>query len=266
MRITTNSAGLSGAKPTSMLTMPLLRSSCVVVSRVALDVERLVRRAALERALAEQAEHEGVEVEADLGPERLVVRLEHDPLGAAVQRLLEEQREPADRDVLPLRAEVVEAVHRARAPVDDARSGTCAEQLTACLLSTPFSASVRSTSRSTMPRMSASMPAGAFQTPRVASMRAISPAMRAGRTDDPPAGRRRCRRRAGRRRRCSASRPSSAASVMSVVLFTTSGRPFLTHAAGGIDQQERPALRGVDAGRAPERLLHRRLARRRRPG
>src|SRR5215213_5406817 len=63
---------------------------------VALDVESLVRRAALERPLAEEVHHEGVEVEPDLGPQRLVVRLEDDPLRAAEQRLFEEEREAAD--------------------------------------------------------------------------------------------------------------------------------------------------------------------------
>ena len=52
--MTTNSAGLSGAKPTTMLTMPQVD---VVLGRrllVALDEVRLARRRALERALAEQ--------------------------------------------------------------------------------------------------------------------------------------------------------------------------------------------------------------------
>ena len=55
MPITTNSAGLSGANPTMMLTMPRSMSYCVVVSAVAADEVRLPRRRALERALPEQA-------------------------------------------------------------------------------------------------------------------------------------------------------------------------------------------------------------------
>ena len=79
----TNSAGLSGAKPTRMLTTPRLMSSWVVVSLVALHEVGFLRRRALEGALPEEALHEGAEVEPDLGPERLVVRLENHPLGAA---------------------------------------------------------------------------------------------------------------------------------------------------------------------------------------
>ena len=84
---------------------------------VALHVEGFVGRGALEGALAEEAVHEGADVEPDVGPERLVVRLKHDPLGAAIERLLEEQGQPPDRDVFPFRADVVRAVHGARAPV-----------------------------------------------------------------------------------------------------------------------------------------------------
>ena len=116
----TNSAGLSGAKPTQMLTMPRLRSFWRGGLAVALDEVGVARRLPLEGALPEQVVHEGADVEADLRPERLVVGLEHHPLQAAVQALLDEQREPADRDVLVLAAEVVVAVHRPRAPVDDA--------------------------------------------------------------------------------------------------------------------------------------------------
>src|SRR6185295_20253399 len=61
---------------------------------VALDEVRILRRRALERALAEHSLHERADIEPHLGPERLVVRLEHDPLRAAVEALLEKQREP----------------------------------------------------------------------------------------------------------------------------------------------------------------------------
>src|SRR6476646_3843321 len=39
----------------------------------------------LERPLAEEAVHEDADVQADLGPERLVIRLEDDPLEALEQ-------------------------------------------------------------------------------------------------------------------------------------------------------------------------------------
>ena len=113
--MTTNSAGFSGAKPTTMLTTQV----DVVLGRrlaVALDEVGVARRRPLERALAEQVLHEGADVQPDLRPERLVVRLEHDPLGAAVQALLEEQGEPPDRDVLVLVRLDVGAAQRPRAP------------------------------------------------------------------------------------------------------------------------------------------------------
>src|SRR5215210_6776475 len=90
---------------------------------VALDEVRLARARPLERALAEQRLHEGAHVEPDLRPERLVVPLEDDPLGAAVQALLDEEREPPDRHVLPLRGELVGADERPRAPDDGAEDG-----------------------------------------------------------------------------------------------------------------------------------------------
>src|SRR5207253_10655066 len=54
---------------------------------VALDEVGFLRRTTLERALAEQPLHEGADVQADLRPQRFVVRLEHDPLRAAVEAL-----------------------------------------------------------------------------------------------------------------------------------------------------------------------------------
>src|SRR5262252_3669541 len=61
----------------------------------ALDEVRILRRRALERALLEQRLHERADVQADLRPQRLVVRLEYHPLRAAEQALLDEQRQPA---------------------------------------------------------------------------------------------------------------------------------------------------------------------------
>ena len=106
--------------------MPRLRSSGRGGLGVALHEEGLVRRRALERALAEEAHHEGADVQADLRPQRLVVRLEHDPLGAAEERLLEEQREAADRDVLPLRAGRRRRRRACARPRRRCRAGRCA--------------------------------------------------------------------------------------------------------------------------------------------
>src|ERR1043166_9080631 len=83
---------------------------------VALDEVGVARRRALERPLAEEAVHERAEVQADLRPERLVVRLEDHPLRAAVETLFEIERQAADRNVLPLRGQAVVALQRARAP------------------------------------------------------------------------------------------------------------------------------------------------------
>src|SRR5215211_4939143 len=74
---------------------------------VAFDEVRVPWRAALERALAEQVLHERAEIQAQLRPERLVVRLEDGPLAAAVEAFLDEQREPPHGHVLPLRGEPV---------------------------------------------------------------------------------------------------------------------------------------------------------------
>ena len=118
--MTTNSAGLSGAKPTRMLTMPQVD---VVLRRgllVALDEVRLARRRALEGALAEQRLHERADVEPDLGPERLVVRLEHRPLGAAVQRSPRGRARAGAPGCTSTRRPDVGAVERARAPGDGA--------------------------------------------------------------------------------------------------------------------------------------------------
>src|SRR5262249_20483142 len=91
----------------------------VVLSRrlgVALDEVGVLRRRALEGALPEEVVHEGADVQADLRPERLVVRLEDDPLRAAEKALLDVQSGAPDRDVLPLRGEPVVALPRPRAP------------------------------------------------------------------------------------------------------------------------------------------------------
>ena len=62
--------------------------------------------------------HEGADIEPDLRPQRLVVGFEHDPLGAAIETFLDEERRPAHRHVLPVGGERIGAVERARAPAD----------------------------------------------------------------------------------------------------------------------------------------------------
>src|SRR5262249_12540730 len=87
---------------------------------VALDEVRFARGSALEGALLEQTLHKGAEVEADLGPQRFVVRLKDNPLSAAEKALLEEEGEAADGNVLPLGGERVGGTQGAGAPDDAA--------------------------------------------------------------------------------------------------------------------------------------------------
>ena len=149
--------------------MPRSMSSCVVVSRVALHEVGLARRRALERALAEQVVHERADVEPDLRPQRLVVGLEHHPLRAAVEALLDEQREAPHRQVLPLATPARRRRRSVRAPQTTwPDAGNVRRQLTPSGLSRPFSASVSvHRASSGTPTSVASRPAGAFQTPRV---------------------------------------------------------------------------------------------------
>src|SRR6185295_2016874 len=79
---------------------------------VAADEERLLGLVAQQRAVAPQGEQEVLDGAADVVPQAAVVGLEHRPLGAAVDRVLEIQEEPDDVDVLPLRI----GAHGARPP------------------------------------------------------------------------------------------------------------------------------------------------------
>src|ERR1043165_595240 len=63
--------------------------------RVGLDEVGFARRAPGERALAEEAVHEGSGGEANLRPQRLVVRLEDGEAQAPHEALLDEEREAA---------------------------------------------------------------------------------------------------------------------------------------------------------------------------
>src|SRR6267378_3110995 len=68
---------------------------------IALDVERLLRRLAHQRARVVDAQQEGRDVPGDPLPERLVVGLEDHPLRADLDRLLDHQEQTADVDVPP---------------------------------------------------------------------------------------------------------------------------------------------------------------------
>ena len=45
--------------------------------------------------------HEGADVEADLGPQRFVVRFEHNPMQTPKQTFLDEQRRAPHGEVVP---------------------------------------------------------------------------------------------------------------------------------------------------------------------
>ena len=90
---------------------------------VALDEVGFARRFPLERALAEKALHECADVQSDLCPKRLIVRLKDNPLCPTIEAFLEKERRPPDRDIFPLGSEPVVALQRARPPNDAAGGG-----------------------------------------------------------------------------------------------------------------------------------------------
>src|SRR5262249_49572116 len=95
----------------------------VLRGRFGIDFDEIgvARLLALERALAEQIVHKCASGDADLRPERLIVRLKDRELQAAVETLLDEQRQPADWDVLVIViARIIETAHRPRPPAHDA--------------------------------------------------------------------------------------------------------------------------------------------------
>src|SRR3954470_22161617 len=98
---------------------------------VALDEVRLARGAALEGALAEERVQVRGRGQPDLLPQALVVGLEHDPLQATLEALLDMQREPSHRYVLPRAVERVGALQRARAPHQRAGGGEGAQTVDA---------------------------------------------------------------------------------------------------------------------------------------
>src|SRR5207249_175674 len=72
----------------------------------------------LEGALPEKIVHERSDIEANLRPKRLVVRLENHPLSASIETLLDVERGSTHRDVFVLVRHAVGATQGARAPHD----------------------------------------------------------------------------------------------------------------------------------------------------
>ena len=83
---------------------------------VALDEVSLARRRTLERTLPEEVVHERADVQTNLRPQSLVIRLEDHPLRAAIETFLDEQRRATDGNVFPFRCEAIIAHARARSP------------------------------------------------------------------------------------------------------------------------------------------------------
>src|SRR5215475_6706783 len=91
------------------------------------EVERLARGQPEQRALAPLGDQERGDRAADLGPQCVVVRLEHDPLGAVENGLFEIVEQPADVEVPPCRV----GGERAGAPHPDAAAGERAQAVDA---------------------------------------------------------------------------------------------------------------------------------------
>ena len=131
---------------------------------VAFDEVGFARRLALERALAEQVVHERADVEPDLRPERFVVRLEHNPLRAAIETFLDEERQCGARERISIRRRAGRRPPSVRAPqTTRPAAGKVRRQLMPSGLSWPFSSSVSVHAQGgARPTESASVPAGCF--------------------------------------------------------------------------------------------------------
>ena len=103
-RKTTNSAGFTGASPTSIMSCPRSRTSSRIVLGVALDEERLgPAYAPNSMPSRQQPMRNEVTSRRTRAQRSLVVRLEHDPLRAAIDGLLDVVEQPAHVDVSPRR-------------------------------------------------------------------------------------------------------------------------------------------------------------------
>ena len=116
--------------------------------------------------------HESTDIQADLAPERLVVGLENDPLGAVIQTGLKEQRQPPDGNVFPLRTGLVVTLQGARAPHHVAVNSELSQAIDALDVQIAVFQVGQVVLQADAPVRPASIPAGAFHTPRVASVAA----------------------------------------------------------------------------------------------
>ena len=102
--MTTNSAGYSGANPTVTLRMPSAVVAGSVVLVVALYKVRLLRGGAGKGPLQKKSLQESADAQPHLAPQGFGIRLEDRPLCSRVEARLNEERQTANRNVLPLRA------------------------------------------------------------------------------------------------------------------------------------------------------------------
>ena len=123
----TNSAGLTGAMPISMISCPRSRTSGGFSSSSHLTKNACSGVAPNSAPLAPHAGQEGADVAPDARPQVRVVRLEDHPLRAALDRLLDVVEQPPHVDVAPGGI----AAQGARAPDADAAAGEGADAVDA---------------------------------------------------------------------------------------------------------------------------------------
>src|SRR5207249_3061617 len=76
----------------------------------------ILRGLSLESALAEQVVHERADIEPNLRPQRLIIRLEDHPLRSTIKTFLDVESRAPHRDVFPFGREPVIALQRACSP------------------------------------------------------------------------------------------------------------------------------------------------------
>ena len=96
MRKMTNSAGLTGAMPIRQISLPLSMSSWVIVVRSHATKNASSAVAPWSAPMPPLSEQEIGHCLAHPGPQRLVVRLEDDPLGGLVDRLLDHDEQAGE--------------------------------------------------------------------------------------------------------------------------------------------------------------------------
>src|ERR1700741_3643462 len=94
----------------------VLRGSLLVT----FDEIGVLRRLSLKCTLPKEVLHEGTDIEANLGPERFIVRLEDDPLRSPVEAFFDKQSESPDGNVFIVVRHLIGAIESAGSPTDRA--------------------------------------------------------------------------------------------------------------------------------------------------